>query len=230
LTNNGKFNHALVEQLAAEIATYQDQGKEFLIISSGAVGIGKTIFDSENRCLLATIGQSKMMNCYSNCFEKANLQTSQLLLTKNHFFEETDHIKEIINLALESRIITIINENDGVSKTHDTFGDNDLLSARICNLVNADLQILLTNVNGIYKNKDKKVIRYSSNIKDLKKLIFDEKSTPGTGGMGSKLESATIASATNTKTVIANGNQANVLTKIINSETGTILHNCVDTN
>jgi glutamate 5-kinase len=224
LTNNGEFNHYLIEALAKEIADFQNQGKEFIIVSSGAVGIGKTIFKSENKCLLATIGQSKMMHCYEHCFEKVNLTISQLLLTKNHFLEEQDHIKKLLNNAIESKIITIINENDIVSKELNTFGDNDLLSAKICNLINADLQILLTNVNGIYKNKNKKVLKYSKNIEKLNSLIYKEKSTLGTGGMQSKILSAQIASTSKTKTIIANGNQTNLLNKIFQAKTGTILN------
>ncbi len=224
MTNNGEFNHYLIEELAKEIAYFQKQGKEFVIVSSGAVGIGKNVLKSENKCLLATIGQSKMMHQYEHCFEKVNLNVSQLLLTKNHFLEEQEHIKDLLNNSIESKIITIINENDGIAKLHNTFGDNDLLSARICNLINADLQILLTNVDGIYKNKNKEVLKYSQSFEELNNLIYDEKSTLGTGGMQSKIRSAQIASNSRTKTIIANGNQNNLLNNIFQGKNGTILN------
>jgi glutamate 5-kinase len=224
LTNNGEFNHYLIEELAKEIRYYQESGKEFIIISSGAVGIGKTIFKSENRCLLATLGQSKMMHYYEHCFEKVNLNVSQLLLTKNHFLEEQAHIKELLNNAMESKIITIINENDIVSKIQDTFGDNDMLSANICNLIDADLQILLTNVDGIYTNKNKQVLKYSQNFEELNNFVYEEKSTLGTGGMKSKILSAQIASTSRTKTIIANGNRTNLLTNLFNGKIGTIVN------
>ncbi len=218
LTKNGEFNHDRIDALAKEIVEMQKEGKEFVIISSGAVGIGKTIRKG-NKHLHATLGQVKMMNSYTKCFNKHDLLTSQLLLTKNEFSskEQLKHVKELLEYSLDLGIIMIINENDSLSHEKNTFGDNDLLSGEITKLINADLQILLTSVDGIYKNKNKDLLDYTTNLKNASKFITDEKSALGTGGMRSKLESAKIA---NKKTIVAHSK--NTIKEILNG-CGTII-------
>ncbi len=193
LTNNGQFNFERIEELAKEITELQSIGKNIIIISSGAIGIGKTITNNNNKFLQAMIGQHKMMNYYEKCFEKQKLLISQLLITKNDFCSEKQkkHLKEIICLGIKEKMVTIINENDSLSNIENSFGNNDFLASQIANLINADLLIFYSNVNGIYKNGEKKeIIQYAHNEKKLKKFILNEKSTLGSGGMEAKINAA----------------------------------------
>ncbi len=223
LVNENGFNQCIIESIAQEIAMLVKLGKEIVLITSGAVALGKIITNTTHlsKNFYATIGQKNLMHEYDHCFEKTNHQISQLLLTKD-FFNKDKNIKQLKNIINESHslgITTIINENDAIS--NNSFNNNDLLAAEISKILDADLLVLLTNTNGIYKCFKKKETISQATIGELKFFIQNEKSSFGTGGMDTKLTACAISG---TQTVIANAFEKNVLTKITNGKnTGTLI-------
>jgi glutamate 5-kinase len=224
LIKENMFNHNLVEELAKEIATLTNIGKEIILITSGAVALGKIITKTTHlsKNFYSSIGQKQLIHEYDHCFEKSNLQTSQLLITKDHLEEENSikKLKTTINHAFELGVITIINENDAIS--NNSFENNDLLAADLSKKLNVDLLILLTNTNGIYSSIKKQNTISIATTNKLEKFIIQTNSTFGTGGMETKLVAAKTCG--NAKTIIANASHSNILTKIIKGEdVGTLI-------
>ncbi len=229
IIKDDRFNLRLAEDIARHIST---DAREFIIVSSGAVGLGKKHIRLENKndiivkqCL-ASVGQNQLMNSFSNCFRKYDTAISQLLLTHEDIkdLKRKDNVKNIIDRLTSFGITTIINENDSVSTEEISFGDNDILSAHISNLIDADILIILSNVDGLYKDMDTKEI--VSLVKDAdiaRGYVTQTKSELGCGGMGSKINAAEIASISETVTVVVNGNEEDVIRKIFEgAELGTI--------
>jgi glutamate 5-kinase len=235
LKENGIFNYELINGFIKEIIKLKAQGKEIVIVSSGAVGLGNnhlTWQKSEDKLLnkcSASIGQSKLMYSYQNSFDKFNLSIAQLLLTNKNFKtnRRKKRIKNVLEKLLEIGIIPIINENDSITESETSFGDNDILAGHISNITKANLLIILSNVDGIYRNYIKKdVINYISKTDStIKNYVTSNRSSFGKGGMMSKIHAAKICSQTNTMTVIANGQEKNILLKIINGKNiGTLIN------
>lgn len=233
LTPKGTFNNNLIKDLAKQINDLED--KEFTIVSSGAIALGnrhmkwqKTKDILMNQCS-ASIGQTILMHSYHNCFKKHSLIVSQLLLTYSDIFDTKKEatIRNLTKKLIKLNIIPIINENDSVSTEEITFGDNDILSAHISRLINADLLIILTNTDGLYKNIEKKdTINIIETINtEIHNCIHPAISNEGKGGMSSKLYASELAAKHNIKTVIAQGTEKNIIKKILNGEnTGTLLN------
>jgi glutamate 5-kinase len=229
ITSNGKFNKSFAKNLTKELNKI---GKEIIIVSSGAICLGnnhvgweKSNNKTKKQCA-STIGQGLLIQKYNEIL-KGNMFVSQLLLTRADLkcTERKNFVREIISHSLKNNILTIINENDSLSTEEITFGDNDILSAHIANLIGADLLILLTNVDGIYSNMEtKQKIFYVKNIKDVQQLVCSVFSSNGTGGMRSKIKAAEIASFCGAKTIIAKGLEKNRLTRILSGENiGTLI-------
>ena len=169
------------------------------------------------------------MNSYANSFNKYDLIISQLLLTHEDIndYKRGKNIKCLIERLMNLGVITIINENDSVSTEEITFGDNDLLSARVCNLLDANLLVLLSDVNGLYKNiKYEEIVEFVGSIDSRITGCVDRgKSELGKGGMHSKLIAAQLASASNTFTVIASSKEKNVIERIVKGDNiGTLFY------
>jgi glutamate 5-kinase len=226
ITTNGKFNIAFAKNLADEITILTKQGKEIILISSGAIHLGnnhlcweKTNYKTAKQCS-ASVGQNLLMQNYYKIFS-GKMFVSQLLLTRADLkcTERKNFVKQIINHSIANNILTVINENDSLSTEKITFGDNDILSAHVTNVIGADLLVLLTNVDGIYSNIERKQkISYLKDIKAVQHLVSYEISKNGTGGMNSKLMAANIVSYCGAKTVIANGLEKNRITRLLDGE------------
>ncbi len=235
LTPVGTFNHNLIKDLAKQINDLKNTGKEFTIVSSGAIALGnrhmrwqKTKDIIMNQCS-ASIGQTLLMHSYHKCFKEHSLTVSQLLLTYSDIFDTKKEatIRNLTKKLIELDIIPIINENDSVSTEEITFGDNDILSAHISRLIKADLLIILTNTNGLYKDIEKQdTINFIETIDtEIHGCIHHTISTEGKGGMSSKLLASELAAKHGIKTVIAQGAEKNIIKKILNGETtGTLLN------
>ena len=225
ITKNGEFNVEFAKNLAKELVELREKGKEIVIVSSGAIGLGnnhlgwnKTTNLTKKQCS-ASVGQGLLINNYREAFGK--MPVSQLLVTREDLrcTERRNSIKEIIKHSHKEGIITIINENDSLSTEEISFGDNDVLSAHITNVIGADLLVLLTNVDGIYSNIERKEkINHTRSLKDVQQFVSSVMSENGTGGMNSKLMAARIAAYCGAKTVIANGTEQNRITKILEGE------------
>ena len=235
IDKDGKFNHNIIKNLARDIHDLKFTGRQFTIVSSGAIGLGnhhmqwqKTKDILMNQCS-ASIGQTLLMHAYHNCFKEHSLTVSQLLLTYSDIFDTKKEtvIRNLTKKLIEQGIIPIINENDSVSTEEITFGDNDILSAHVSGLINADLLIILTDTDGLYKDIEKEdTINFIETIDpQIHACIHPKKSKEGKGGMSSKLLASGLAAKHGIKTVIAQGTEKNIIKKILNGETtGTLLN------
>lgn len=217
---NGALNIRRVEQLIKVLADIKNSGHELVFVSSGAqaVGVGKVGLrekpaDMPGKQAVSAIGQCELMYIYDKLFSEYNHVTGQILLTR----EDVDHTARKENLhntftrMLEMKAIPIVNENDPVSTEEIEFGDNDTLSAIVAALVDADLLILLSDIEGLYdsnprENAQAKLIAQVDQITaEIEEAATGAGSARGTGGMVTKLSAARIANASGVDMVIMNG-------------------------
>lgn len=227
----GSLNLTKLEILIREIADLHNMGKEVILVSSGAIAVGRRAanlkekperIDEKQAC--AAIGQARLMMIYQKLFLEYNQLAAQILMTKNTVMNNLSRMnalntfRELLNMGA----IPIVNENDTVSTYEMQFGDNDTLSAIVAALVNADLLILLSDINGLFtddpnQNKDAKFIDVVEKL-DQKLLDMGKDTTGssvGTGGMATKLTAARLATESGADMVIANGEDFHVIHKII---------------
>src|SRR6202051_4049457 len=153
-----------ISHLVEQIAEIKKQGKEVILVSSGAVASGRSLINvSEKydaiaaRQLLASIGQVKLINTYAQLFDQFNILCSQVLVTKEDFRDRLHYLnmKNCLEILLQHQVIPVVNENDVVSVTELMFTDNDELAGLIASMLNAQALIVLTNVDGIYDGDPK---------------------------------------------------------------------------
>jgi len=218
-----------IDHLVEQIAAIKKQGKEVILVSSGAVASGRSLITvSEKydavaaRQLLASIGQVKLINTYSQLFGRFNILCSQVLVTKEDFRDRLHYLnmKTCLELLLQYEVIPVVNENDVVSVTELMFTDNDELAGLIASMLNAQALIILTNVDGIYngnpESANTEVIDEidGSNI-DFSSFISSGKSQFGRGGMITKSTMAQKVAALGITVHIANGTKENILTDVL---------------
>ncbi|MBI51773.1 MAG: glutamate 5-kinase [Chloroflexi bacterium] len=239
-TKDGHFDSQKINLLTKQIIQILKMNKEVMIVSSGAIGLGKTkmkiknkINDIELKQASAAVGQSMLITEWNNVFAQDNIITAQALLSRSDITNTTTNknARNSLLKLLELNIVPIINENDVVSTeeiANSIIGDNDNLSALVSIMVDADLLIILTDQDGLYdqnpeKNQNAKLIKKVHEInKDIKASAENTTNNYGTGGMKTKIEAAEIATKGKIHVIIANGNEPDVLNKIINNgEIGT---------
>ena len=237
--DTGYLDLIKLEILVREISDLRNQGKDVILVSSGAIMVGsKTMgykkkpdkLSEKQAC--AAIGQAKLMMIYQKLFAEYNQVASQILMTKNTMLNNLNRLnaKNTFNELLHMGAIPIVNENDTISTYEIEFGDNDTLSAVVAALVEADLLILLSDIDGLFtddphKNPDAEFIHVVDSLDDKLKAMGKGStgSNVGTGGMATKLAAAEIASAAGTDMIIANGKDFHVIHKIIQGkEYGTL--------
>ena len=233
-----KLNLLKIEKLVRILVDIKNSGKEVILVSSGAIAVGKSTIGLHNRPdglpvkqACAAIGQAKLMMVYQKIFAEYSTIAAQVLLTKNTVLNDVSrrNAENTFNELLKLGAIPIVNENDTVStyeiKQVQTFGDNDRLSAIVTSIVGADLLILLSDIDGLYTddpntNPDARFISQVDRIDD--DLLDMGKSTSGsnvgTGGMATKLIAARIATGSGADMVIANGNDIDNITKVMAGE------------
>ncbi len=226
---NGVFNEKLLRNIIMQISSIMAEGREVVIVSSGAMAAGKGRIGRENqhsiteKQVLAAVGQGLLMKSYQTLFEEYGLTVGQVLLTRDDLGspKRSSLCKDTLEEMLKKGIIPIINENDTVAVEEIRFGDNDSLSARVAVLINADLLVLLTDTQGFYDkdprtNSDAKLITTIRNIDtsvmDMAKGTHNDVAT---GGMITKVWAANMAVEHGIPTVIANGSMPNVLRLIL---------------
>ena len=239
LTNeDGLVDKNRIMELSKQVVKLRLKGFSVVIVSSGSIGAGISALGLQKRPSIlpelqaaAAIGQGKLIEVYNECFKKHGYHAAQLLLTRQDFEDRQRYLNtcNTLHSLLNFKTIPIINENDTISVEEITFGDNDILSALVTNLLRADLLILLSSVDGLYTTppapgKSCRVLSVVDSISDdIKKLAFKQKTKEGVGGMESKLEAANIATGSGEAVIIANGMQSDVLSKIMNyDDVGTL--------
>ena len=228
---NLKLDYNSIKSIISQIA-FLHKKYAILFVSSGAVGAAREILTLQitdpvvKRQVLASIGQSKLLQVYADLFEKKKIITAQALLTRKDFQDKESYYstKEVLSQLLKHDIIPIINENDVTSSTENTFGDNDQLAALTAALMEVSKMIMLTDILGLYQD-DPKINKNASLMSRVEKI--DEKilsfakhsvSRGGTGGMYSKLKSAQITTSYGIPTILCNGREKNALIKAANGE------------
>ncbi|MBP7791735.1 MAG: glutamate 5-kinase [Candidatus Goldbacteria bacterium] len=216
-----------------------NNNKEIIIVSSGAIGTGiaklgltRKSFGLAEKQAIAAVGQITLMNEYEILFNKYGVTIGQVLIehedVKNKI--KKTNVVNTLNKLIEWKVIPVINENDTVATEEIKFGDNDTLAGIVADLLNVDLVIILTSVDGVYdknphKFKDARLIKKIDDIDSIIKIIkADGKTLLGTGGMLTKLEIARKLNNIGIPVVIANGNKEKVIEKIVaGKKEGTVI-------
>lgn len=236
--DTGRLNLRKIEKLVRTLVDLKNLGKDVILVSSGAIAVGRTAIGLHERPdelpvkqACAAIGQAKLMMVYQKIFAEYSAIAAQVLMTKTTVVNDTSrkNAENTFNELLKLGAIPIVNENDTVStyeiKQVQTFGDNDRLSAIVTSIVGADMLILLSDIDGLYtddpnSNPDAKFIdqvdKIDDNLLDMGKTTSG--SSVGTGGMATKLIAARIATSSGADMVIANGNNIDNITGIMAGE------------
>ena len=229
----GKLNYRRMEHLVRELADLQNQGKEMILVSSGATNAGMAPLNLDHRPksirekqALAAVGQGVLMHTYERLFREYGQVVGQVLLTRMDSQDRSKfmHSRNALLTMIDMGIIPIINENDVVAVDEYKIGDNDTLSAMVSGLVDANLLILLSDIDGLYTDNprthsDAKIISYVDNIdKHIYDIAGDAGSSMGTGGMYTKIQAAAIATAADVDMVIASGSEDDIVSRICAGE------------
>ncbi len=227
---NGLLNIRKVEKLIKVIADIKNSSVEVVIVSSGAVGIGagelnlkEKPSDITTKRACAAVGQCKLMYTYDKLFNEYSHIVSQILLNRNSIEnkEQKEHAIDTFNRLISLGAIPIVNENDTVAVDEMVIGDNDTLSAHVGEIVNADMLIILSDIDGLYdgdpKTKaDAKIIsRVEEITPEIKALAGDKGTSFGTGGMITKLHAAQISMNAGFNMAIINGNDPKLMYDLI---------------
>ncbi|MDD2374194.1 MAG: glutamate 5-kinase [Clostridiales bacterium] len=231
--DNGRINLTNMDHLCRSVSNLMNKGKQVILVSSGAIGVGvgrlrlpEKPASIRHKQAVAAVGQCELMKTYSRLMSDYTYTVGQVLLTKDDIDDQQTraNIVNTFEALLEMEIVPIVNENDTVSTReiyhNGTFGDNDTLSAIVAVLVEADLLIMLTDIDGLYDsdpriNKDAVFVSYVPEITDeIESSAGSEGSKRGTGGMRSKILAARIATVAGLDAIIANGSAPNVIDDI----------------
>lgn len=217
-----------IAHLVDQIAAIKKQGKQVILVSSGAVASGRsliTVSDKNDavatRQLLASIGQVKLINTYSQLFDKFGILCSQVLVTKEDFRDRLHYLnmRNCLEILLQHEVIPVVNENDVVSVTELMFTDNDELAGLIASMLNAEALIILSNVDGIYDGDPKlpgsAVIQEVTGDIDFSSFVSTGRSQFGRGGMITKSTMAQKTAQLGIAVHIANGTKDDILTDVL---------------
>jgi glutamate 5-kinase len=230
------LDKAMMSDLVDQVARLHKAGHEIVIVTSGAVAAGKKKLnlDRDSKAIpmkqvLSSLGQGRLIYMYEQLFEQHGINVAQALLTKTDLTSRAGYLNARNTLLglIELGVICIINENDVVATDElagARFGDNDNLSAMVATLVDADLLILLSDIEGLYtadphNNPDARLISRVEKIDaKIQRLAGGSTSQAGTGGMTTKIQAARLATSCGTAVVIANGFKSGNLYKIASGE------------
>ncbi|PQJ27886.1 glutamate 5-kinase [Rubritalea profundi] len=212
---DGKLDRVALTKLVTAVADLVRSGQPCVLVSSGAVGAGISQLglneypsDVPTRQACAAVGQTRLMHAYENLFNNFELNVAQLLLTADDFRDSARRVRvedTLERLSKSPQIIPIINENDSVAVEELSFGDNDMLSARVAALIGASQLILLSNIDGLLAPESTDVVEYVENVDDVLGFIRADKGKFSIGGMASKLKAVRIAVDAGIETVVAHG-------------------------
>ena len=234
-TEDGRLNIDKIKKIVMELSNLQNKGYDVILVSSGAVGAGmgllninekpKTLAEKQ---MLSAVGQVSLMQIYQTLFKEHNKIIGQLLLTKEEFSNRKRYLnmRNVCNAFLKRKIIPIINENDAIvsNALKIKVGDNDTMSALVSGLIDADLLIILSDIDGLYnknprKYEDANLIHIVGDInEDIKNMAGSEGSKFGTGGMITKIIAAEMVTKIGISLVIASGDDPRNITRIVEKE------------
>ncbi len=224
--STGRLNIRRVDELVKVMSDLKNSGHEVILVSSGAIGMGAGKLslkgkpaDIPTKQAAAAVGQCELMYTYDKLFSEYNHTVAQLLLTGSDFRHDDRHTNftNTMMRLLEMDVLPVINENDTVATDEISVGDNDTLSALVAQSINADLLVLMSDIDGLYtadphKNPDARLI---PEIRELSPEIMalggDAGSSLGTGGMKTKLHAAEICTENGTDMIITNGSNPDIL-------------------
>ena len=236
---NGKMNYICIDKLAMTLSDLQNRGKEIILVSSGAIGVGaeKIGFDHkpvtvEEKQAAAAVGQSELMSIYSKRFGEYGHKVAQILLTPDNISDThtKSHVMDTFEQLLSLGIIPIVNENDSVAVEEikagleNAFNENDTLSASVAVMTGADMLIILSDVDGFYNgdprsDEQTQIIPIIADMnEELDKYAGDAGSHLGTGGMVTKLKAARLVVNKGIDMVLASGDDPTVILSILDGE------------
>jgi glutamate 5-kinase len=243
MRDDGSVSVGVLYGIAESLANLRRDGRQIILVSSGAVGLGAqrlgllarpTKVAEIQAC--AAVGQSRLMSMYDDAFEKLGYRVAQVLLTEDDFIDPTRHenLRAALATLLDLGVIPIINENDTVStaeldrpgpggERRRVFGDNDKLSALVLTHIDGDLLILLSDVDGVYtgdpQSEGATLISESAGVTDEIRNYARGGNGRGRGGMETKLEAARIANEAQRPVLIANGRTPGILDALCSGKT-----------
>lgn len=231
--STGLLNLKLIENIVRQLSDIHNKGIEVVLVTSGAIGagVGKLGLKSRPKTIpekqaAAAVGQCILLHMYEKLFSEYGKTISQILLTKDDIKDPTRllNAQNTFSALFDLGVIPIVNENDAVAVDEIKVGDNDTLSAMVSNIIEGDLLILLTDIDGLYDsdprtNENAKLIKHVYKItKEIELVAKGAGTSLGTGGMITKLKAAKIALTTGASVVIANGAIPYVINKILDGE------------
>jgi glutamate 5-kinase len=230
VTNDGNgLDQAAIAGWAAQIAALAQQGKQIVLVSSGAVAEGMQRLGWKKRPTAvnelqaaAAVGQMGLVQMYESCFSQHHLRTAQVLLTHDDLADRKRYLnaRSTLRTLLDMKVIPIINENDTVVTDEIRFGDNDTLGSLVANLIEADTLVILTDQQGLYtadprRNTDATFVHHATaGDAALEEMAGGAGSSVGTGGMLTKILAAKRAARSGAHTVIASGREKDVLVRL----------------
>lgn len=237
---SGRLDRAYIADLAAQLAAQRSQGREVLLVTSGAIRAGSERLASASqpspssestpandmplayKQAAAAVGQGLLIHTYTEAFAWRGVTVAQVLLTRDDLADRRRFLnaRNTFRALLDLGVTPIVNENDTIAVDEIRFGDNDVLAARVAVLVEADLLLILSDVDGVYADaQHRELIPTVPRITpDLWALAGDSESDAGTGGMRTKLEAAQIATTAGICTVIAHGRRDRVVSQVLAGE------------
>ena len=227
--DTGKTDLKRIEKLVRVLSDLLNMGNEIILVSSGAIGVGvgkiglaEKPATTREKQALAAIGQASLMSIYEKFFSEYGYNTGQVLLTKFVLDDEVryESAKNAFNTMIDYGVIPIVNENDVISTYEIEFGDNDTLSAYVANLVEADLLVIMSDIDGFYNGNPtleaSQIIPVIDEITDeIRNCAGGEGTRRGTGGMITKLNAAELVCANGIDMIITNGSRPENLYEII---------------
>ena len=229
----GLLNLERIEILVRQIANLHNNGYEVMLVTSGAIGAGMGKLNMKNRPktlpekqAVAAVGQVALIHLYQKIFAEYGKNVGQLLLTASDINERNRYLngRNTCFALFNAGVIPIINENDAIAVEEIKVGDNDTLSAFVATLVDADLLIILSDIDGLYdsnpkENPNAKLLPLITTLnEEIKAMAGDSNSKFGTGGMATKIKAAEIALNSGVNMVIAQGEKPENLIKIVRGE------------
>ena len=222
----GKLKEKWLKSFVQDIKKYKKKGKNFVIVSSGAIALGQNYLKIKKKKLkiemsqaIASIGQIHLTNIYRKMFEKNKIKIGQILISP----DDTEQRRRAINIKrtfenlFKLGAVPIVNENDTTATSEIKYGDNDRLAARVAQIISANVLVNFSDVNGLYESsKNKKIIKEVGSINEkIYSFVNNKKSSYGSGGMSTKLEAAKICMNSGCYMAIANGKHSNPFKKLV---------------
>lgn len=240
VTNNGRgLDLSAIEDWAGQLVAMQEQGIQVVLVSSGAVAEGVARLELKSRPkqirlqqVAAAVGQMGLVQAYESCFMRHGVHAAQILLSHDDLSNRTRYLnaRGTLTTLLEMGVVPVVNENDTVATAELCFGDNDTLAALVANLINADVMLILTDQDGLFdadprNNASAKLVASASAIDRSLSAMAGKGSSLGRGGMLTKISAARLAARSGTNTLIANGRESQVLSRLFEGEEiGTLLY------